>query len=474
MATTAQMLRMIAGSAAEIGLRRRCGTRRLDGIFGLLGAYGPRRGGGGSLRVIPRQGSTLRDEGRFRGPARPYTRAAMPSPDAVDQLLSHRVAQVVNRDDLRAALLTADRPLRIKFGLDPTSPDLHIGHGVVFERLRGFQELGHTAVLVVGDTTAQIGDPSEKNSTRPILTAEEVKANADTYLAQFYRVVDPDRTEIRWQSEWFGGFGLAEIVSLMSQMTLARMIERDTFAKRLADGAPVSMHETLYPLLQAYDSVAIAADVELGGTDQTFNLLVGRDIQRDFGQRPQQILTCELLVGTDGVQKMSKSLGNSIGLIDAPYDQYAKAMSIPDDLMDNWAHLVTRWSDVEADAFVAAWRSGELHAKAAKQRIASEIVSRWHGDDAARTAELEWERAVGRGEGVESAQLLELPTAEAGIVTVLVRSGSAASNSAARRVLAQRGVRLNGEVVTDDSITLPLGEAEIRVGKRHTFTVRVV
>ena len=398
----------------------------------------------------------------------------MTSLGAIDQLLGHRVAQVVNRDELRDALIAADRPLRIKFGLDPTSPDLHIGHGVVFERLRGFQELGHTAVLVVGDTTAQIGDPSEKNSTRPILTAEEVKANAQTYLAQFYRVVDPNRTEIRWQSEWFGGFGLPEIVRLMSRMTVARMIERDTFAKRLAEGAPISMHETLYPLLQAYDSVAIEADVELGGTDQTFNLLVGRDIQRDFGQRPQQILTCELLVGTDGAQKMSKSLGNAIGLVDGPYDQYAKAMSIPDELMDNWAHLVTRWTDVEADAFVAALRSGELHAKAAKQTLAREIVSRWHGDDAARSAEAEWERAIGRGEGVESREILELPAAEAGIVTALVRSGSVPSNSAARRLLQQRGVRLNGEVVTDDAISLPPGEAEIRIGKRRTFTVRVV
>jgi len=260
----------------------------------------------------------------------------------------------------------------------------------------------------------------------------------------------------------------------MSGMTVARMIERDTFAKRLAEGAPISMHETLYPLLQAYDSVAVDADVELGGTDQTFNLLVGRDIQRDFGQRPQQILTCELLVGTDGAQKMSKSLGNAIGLVDAPYDQYANAMSIPDELMDNWAHLVTRWTDVEADAFVAAWRSGELHAKAAKQTLAREIVSRWHGDEAASSAAAEWERAVGRGEGVQSREVFELNAADAAIVTALVRSGSAPSNSGARRLLQQRGVRLNGEVVTDDTISLPPGEAEIRIGKRRTFTVRVV
>ncbi|MGH2488980.1 MAG: tyrosine--tRNA ligase, partial [Candidatus Limnocylindria bacterium] len=256
---------------------------------------------------------------------------------AIDELLNRRVAQVVERETLRRMLHETDRPLRIKLGVDPTSPDLHIGHGVPFERLRAFQDLGHLPVLVVGDTTAQIGDPSDRNATRPMLSADEVRANAETYLAQFGLIVDPARTEVRWQSEWFDTFGLREVFALLSRFTLARMIERDTFAKRLAEGAPVSMHETLYPLLQAYDSVAVQADVELGGTDQTFNLLVGRDVQRDFGQPPQQIMTCELLVGTDGVQKMSKSLGNAIGLTDPPYQQYAQTMSIPDSLLPNWA-----------------------------------------------------------------------------------------------------------------------------------------
>lgn len=392
---------------------------------------------------------------------------------AVDRLLSHRVAQVVDPDELRRMLLRGDRPLRVKFGLDPTSPDIHIGHAVPFERLAAFQELGHTAVIVVGDTTAQIGDPSEKNSTRPMLTPEQVRSNAETYLEQFYKVVDPDRTEIRWQSEWFGGFGLPDVVRLMSRLTVARMIERDTFARRLASGTPISMHETLYPFLQAYDSVAVRADVELGGTDQTFNLLVGREIQRDFDQPPQQIMTVELLVGTDGVAKMSKSLGNAIGLTDAPYDQYARAMSIPDELMDNWAHLVTRWSDAEADAFVASIASGELHAKAAKQRLAHEIVARWHSDEAALAAGEEWERTVSRGEASGADVFVLTGHEPVGLIQVLVESGSAASNSAARRLVEQRGIRLDGDVVIDTDRTLaPGSETELRIGRRRTLIVR--
>jgi tyrosyl-tRNA synthetase len=342
--------------------------------------------------------------------------------EAVERLLTHRVVQVVERDELRRLLLTADRPLRAKIGFDPTSPDLHIGHAVLLERVRAWQELGNTAVLVVGDTTAQIGDPSERNVTRPMLTEEQVRANAQTYLEQFYKVVDPDHTEIRWQSEWFGAFGLRDVFSLMSRLTVARMIERDTFAKRLAEGVPISMHETLYPFLQAYDSVAVEADLEMGGTDQTFNLLVG----------------------TDGVAKMSKSLGNAIGLTDAPYAQYAKAMSIPDELMDNWAHLVTRWSDEEADAFVASIASAELHGKAAKQRLAREIVARWHSERDALAAEDEWERSVGRGE--PTGELREVALPAGGLLDLLVGAELASSRGEARRLVRQRGVRLDGDI----------------------------
>jgi tyrosyl-tRNA synthetase len=347
---------------------------------------------------------------------------------------------------------------------------------VVLERLRAFQDLGHTAVLVVGDTTAQIGDPSERNSTRPILSSDEVRANADTYLAQFHRVVDEARTEVRWQSEWFDTFGLREIFALMSRFTLARMIERDTFAKRLAEGAPVSMHETLYPLLQAYDSVAVQADVELGGTDQTFNLLVGRDVQRDFGQPPQQILTCELLVGIDGVAKMSKSLGNAIGLTDPPYEQYARTMSISDALLPNWARLVTRWNDAEAEAFLADLAADRIHPKAAKQRLARDIVSRWHSEVAAAEAEARWEQEVSGGQvGAEMEETtVTVPLAGISLPDLLVAAGLASSRSVGRRLVRQGGVRVDGEVQTDELRMFAAGtDHEVRVGKRQAGRVRL-
>ena len=395
---------------------------------------------------------------------------------AVERLLTRRVVEVVERDELRRMLLGRERPLRVKLGLDPSSRDLHIGHAVVLEQIRTFQNLGHTAVLIVGDTTAQIGDPSGRDVTRPMLTADEVRRNAETYLDQFYRVVDRDRTEVRWQSEWFGRFGLREILELTSRFTVARMIERDTFAKRLGIGAPIGMHETLYPLLQAYDSVAVRADVEIGGTDQTFNLLVGRDIQRDYGQPPQQIVTCELLVGTDGTQKMSKSLGNSVGLTDPPYEQYARTMSIPDEVMGEWFRLATSLPDEERERLTASVASGDLHAKEAKQRLAREIVGRWHSPDAARAAEEEWDRRVSRGEGPEELARVVLRAGPDGIdlPQVLVDSGAAVSRSDARRLVRQGGVRIDGSVATDERLRLFAGtEMELRAGRRHAARVAV-
>jgi tyrosyl-tRNA synthetase len=394
---------------------------------------------------------------------------------AIETLLTRRVVQVVEREAL-ANLLRNGRPLRVKLGIDPTSPDLHLGHAVVLERLRAFQDLGHTAVLVVGDTTAQIGDPSERNATRPILSADEVRAHAETYLAQFHLVVDPARTEVRWQSEWFDTFRLKEVFGLLSRFTVARMIERDTFAKRLAEGSPISMHETLYPLLQAFDSVAIEADVELGGTDQTFNLLVGRDVQRDYGQAPQQIMTSELLVGIDGAQKMSKSLGNAIGLTDAPYEMYARTMSIPDALLPNWAGLVTTWTDAEAASFVAELERGQLHPKAAKQLLGREIVARWHTEEAAVEAEERWEREVGGGEGVSELEEIDVTVPLAGISLpdLLVVANLASSRSVGRRLIRQGGVRVDGEVQSDENRMFSAGIShEVRVGKRNAARVRL-
>ncbi len=395
---------------------------------------------------------------------------------AVERLLTRRVVQVVDADELRRMLEAGDRPLRVKLGLDPSSRDLHIGHAVVLDQIRAFQDLGHTAVLIVGDTTAQIGDPSGRDVTRPMLTADEVRRNAETYLEQFYGVVDRERTEVRWQSEWFEGFGLREVIELTSRFTVARMIERDTFAKRLAEGAPIGMHETLYPLLQAYDSVAVRADVELGGTDQTFNLLVGREIQRDYGQPPQQILTCELLVGTDGVAKMSKSLDNAIGLTEPPYEQYAKTMSIPDVLMGDWFRLATDLPDDEREHLLAAVERGDLHAKAAKQRLAHAIVSRWHSAAAAEAAAQEWERRVSRGEAADQLPTVVVRAGRDGLdlPQLLVESGSASSRSDARRLVRQGGVRIDGAVATDEQMRIRAGtHVELRVGKRRAARVSV-
>ena len=389
---------------------------------------------------------------------------------AVEQFLTHRVSQVIDREELRRMLLEAERPLRAKIGFDPTSPDLHIGHAVLLERVRAWQDLGNVAVLVVGDTTAQIGDPSARDATRPMLSPEAVRANAETYLAQFHMVVDRARTEIRWQSEWFDAFRLKEIFRLLSSLTLARLIERDIFARRLSAGSPISMHETLYPFLQAYDSVAVAADVEMGGTDQTFNLLVGRDVQRDYGHPAQQVLTCDLLVGTDGAQKMSKSLGNAVGLTEGPYEQYAKVMSIPDELMDNWARLVTRWAESEVEAMLAEVRSGALHAKAAKQRLAREVAARWHGEAAAAQAEEEWERSVARGEGVSEPAVVSLGVEPEGVdlAELLVRAGLAASRAEVRRLLQQGGIRVDGVVEREPQRRFaPAESVEIRIGKRR-------
>ena len=392
----------------------------------------------------------------------------------MERLLSRRVAEVVDAETLRHALLQGGRPLRVKLGLDPSAPDLHIGHAVVLDELRAFQDLGHAAVLIVGDTTAQIGDPSGRDVTRPMLTPEQVSRNAETYLAQFYRVIDRDRCEIRWQSEWFGRFGLREVLELTSRYTVARMIERDTFAKRLAEGSPIGMHETLYPLLQAYDSVAVRADVELGGTDQTFNLLVGREIQRDYGQQPQQIITCELLVGTDGQQKMSKSLDNAIALDAPPYEQYARTMSIPDALMGDWFRLATDLPDDERESLLASVARGELHAKAAKQRLAREIVTRWHAAEAADAAEAEWERSVARGEGPAELRRVQLRSGESGLdlPDVLVGSGMVASRAESRRLVRQGGVRLDGSTVDDELLRLQPGRSvQIRVGKRQAAEI---
>jgi len=307
-------------------------------------------------------------------------------------LLDRAVAEIIVKDEL-VQLLNSGKKLRLKFGLDPSAPDLHLGHTVVFRKLRQFQELGHKVIVIVGDWTAQIGDPSGVSTTRRMLSAEQVKANAETYMQQFFMVVDKEKTEIKWQSEWFGKFTLADVVRLTSKFTVAQFLARDDFAKRFHENKPIAITELLYPLLQAYDSVAIESDVEFGGTDQKFNLLVGRELQSMVGQKPQQVFMVPLLVGTDGEKKMSKSVGNYIGIAESPENIYGKTMSIPDNLILQYFELLTDVPEKELGE-IKKQISGGANPMALKKQLARVIVAQFHGDDKAKAAEDHFEKTV--------------------------------------------------------------------------------
>jgi len=371
-------------------------------------------------------------------------------------------------EELRARLaraLAGDRPLRVKLGMDPSSPDLHIGHLVQLERLRRFQELGHLPIFLVGDFTAQIGDPSGRNKARPPLSREDVQRNAATYVEQVGRVLPVERAEVRFNSEWMESFPAAEWIRLCASTTLARMLERDDFAKRFAGEVPIYLHELLYPLVQAYDSVALEADVELGGTDQTFNLLMGRELQRDHGQAPQAVLTAPLLVGTDGSEKMSKSLGNHIAITDPPEDVYGKVMSVPDALLDHYVEVLGfgEWDDLSG----AAARDP----MAVKQQLASRIVERLHGGAAADEARAHFARVVQRKElpaDIEEQALADVPEDGLSLLEVLERLGWIGSRSEGRRLIAQGGVRIERDRVEDPTIRYPVGASFlIQAGKRR-------
>jgi tyrosyl-tRNA synthetase len=375
-------------------------------------------------------------------------------------------------EDLRAKLRSG-KPLRVKLGVDPSSADLHIGHAVQLGYLRRMQDLGHQAVLIIGDATAMVGDPTGKNITRPQLTREQVKANAKTYFEQAALVLDMPRVEVRWNSEWFDRMAFMDAIRLGAFMTVARMLERDTFAERLKAGTPVGMHELLYPLMQAKDSVELVADIEIGGTDQTFNLLVGRDLMREAGLAPQVCITLPILPGLDGVQKMSKSLGNAIGLTEAPREMYGKAMSIPDAVMPEYFRLATT---------LPAERAAELLAGAprdAKAALAHAVVARFHGEAAAAAAAAEFDRMF-RDKGLPD----DIPTGrlpaemvEANgvwIVRVLQHFELADSASSARRLIREGGVRLDGERVADEQARLAPGKTVlVQVGKRRYQRVEV-
>ena len=346
------------------------------------------------------------------------------------------------------AKLTRGRPLTIKLGVDPTAPDLHLGHAVPLRKLRQFQDLGHTVVLIIGDFTALIGDPSGRSSTRPALTSEQIEANAATYIEQAFKILDPDATVMRRNSEWLAPLGFADILRLTSQFTVARIMERDDFQKRYREGVGISLHELLYPMAQAYDSVAINADVELGGTDQLFNLLAGRELMEKLGLEPQVCLTLPLLEGTDGVQKMSKSYGNYIGLTDEPDDMFGKVMSVPDALMAKYYRLCTTLSVDEVEAIEADLGTGTLHPNLAKRRLAREIVSLYHDASAAESAEAAFDRVFKHGEmPVEVAEARVERTDPAHLPAVMKSAGLAPTTSEARRLIDGGAVRIDGEVV---------------------------
>jgi tyrosyl-tRNA synthetase len=355
-------------------------------------------------------------------------------------------------------------PLRIKFGMDPTAPDLHLGHTVVLNKMRQLQDLGHVVIPLIGDFTTMIGDPSGRNSTRPPLTREQIEANAKTYFEQVGLVIDMDRAEVRWNSEWSDPLGARGMISLASRYTVARMMERDDFSRRFKEGTPISVHEFLYPLMQGYDSVALKSDLELGGTDQKFNLLVGRMLQSEYGQEPQCILTMPLLEGLDGVEKMSKSKHNYIGITEPANTMYAKVLSISDTLMWRWYTLLSFRSEAEIAALKAEVEAGR-NPKDAKVMLAREITARFHGAAAADAAEQDFQnRAAG---GVPDViPELSLSGAPLGIGALLKQAGLAPSTTEALRLVDQGGVRVDGSAVSDRALKLSLGTYVVQVGKR--------
>jgi tyrosyl-tRNA synthetase len=356
------------------------------------------------------------------------------------------------------------KPLRVKLGLDPTAPDIHIGHTVVLNKMRQLQDLGHTVIFLIGDFTSMIGDPSGRNTTRPPLTREQIEANAQTYYRQASLVLDPGRTEIRYNSEWSDPLGARGMIQLAAKYTLARMLERDDFTKRFKTGVPISVHELLYPLMQGYDSVALKSDLELGGTDQKFNLLVGRALQTEYGQEPQCILTMPLLEGLDGVEKMSKSKGNYIGISEPANDMFAKLLSVSDTLMWKYFTLLSFRPEAEI-AKLKAEVEGGRNPKDAKVMLAREITTRFHNATAADAAERDFNHRAQGGVPDEIAEMA-LNGAPMGIATLLKQAGLAPSTSEANRLIDGNGVRVDSSVVADKSIKLPAGTYVLQVGKR--------
>jgi len=397
------------------------------------------------------------------------------------EIICSAAEEVLPKDELVRKLersLRTGTPLRVKQGFDPTAPDIHLGHTIGLRKLRQFQDLGHTVVLIVGDYTGMVGDPSQRNETRPRLTRDQVLRNAETYKSQFFKVLDASRTEVRENGEWFAPMRFEEIMSLAARVTVARILERDDFEARMSKGLPVSLHELFYPVMQAYDSVAIRADVELGGTEQKFNLLMGRQLQEEFGQEPQIILTLPILEGIDGVARMSKSLGNYIGVDEPPGEIYGKVMSIPDALMVKYFKYTTDLAIPEVESITGSISSGALNPRDAKARLARELVRMYHGPEAAERAEAEFTR-VFRAGGLPE-EIADVRVAPRGrgvwIVAAIREAGLAPSASHARRLVRQGAVEVDGRRVEDEEAEVVPAAGDsfvLRVGKRGFARIHV-
>lgn len=391
--------------------------------------------------------------------------------------LSSRAVDFINRDDLKKKLEKAQnegRGLRIKYGADPSAPDIHLGHVVGLNKLREFQDAGHTVVFIIGDFTGMIGDPSGRSQTRKPLTQEQVQVNAKSYQEQIFKILDPEKTEIRFNSEWCGKMKFDDVIRLSAHVTVAQMLARDDFSKRYAANQPISIVEFLYPLVQAYDSVMVEADLELGGTDQLFNLLLGRELQKVMGQEPQCVMTLPLIEGLDGVQKMSKSLNNYVGVDEAPRDMYGKLMSVPDDLMWKYFEYILCWPSDRVKETHAKVAAGELHPRAVKDMLGQEVVARFIGEDEARNASEEFTRVFAQKELPDEIPEVVVPPAAIGLLNLMVEAGLAKSNGEARRLIKQGAVRINDEKVGDETAQIVPEEGMIiRSGKRGFAKVKI-
>lgn len=395
----------------------------------------------------------------------------MVSVDEALREIARGAQEIIPLDELKKKL-ESGRQLIIKLGMDPTAPDIHLGHTVILNKLRTFQNLGHKVILIIGDFTASVGDPSGKNSTRPQLSREQIMINAKTYAEQAFKVLDPEKTEIRYNSEWLGKLGAEGMIRLASKLTVARMLERDDFTKRYQSGQPIAIHEFLYPLLQGYDSVALKSDVELGGTDQKFNLLMGRELQKDAGLEQQCVLMMPLLVGLDGVKKMSKSAHNYIGVDDAPQDMFGKVMSLSDELMWSYYDLLSFRPLSEIEALKAKCQSGEMNPRDAKLELGREIVARYHGKEAGDAAVQGFINQFAKGALPEDIPEFTFPSSM-DLPNMLKQAGLVASTSEALRMFKQNAVKCEGELIADPKAPVATGTRVYQVGKRRFARITV-